>query len=158
MNNILMCISCVLATLLLNISSAYAFEDNSNFSFGVGIGPMYSGLGINAAYQSTDSIIYGSLGCVDKNSDDEACGLGIGYLNSTILNLGNKHALGAYVGIVGSEITNHKLKENYGVNFSYNYFFKGISHSGANVGVGISFERNDDDIDPLLSVQIGYQF
>ena len=41
---------------------------NDNFTFGIGAGSLYSGLGVNAGIQSKTDLKYISVGCVSYSS------------------------------------------------------------------------------------------
>lgn len=133
------------------------------FTFGLGYGPMYSGLGANVGYVNNEHLIYISTGCLNVDNDGTACGGGLGYVTTAFFN-GKKHGLGVFFGLVDDELYYDEkeylfdLDRVYGINFSYSYFFKGISKSGFNAGGGLSLSKPYDDIEPKFTFQVGYQF
>jgi hypothetical protein len=78
---------------------------NDNFTFGLGVGTFYSGLGINAGIQSKTDLKYISAGCVSYSSIyDETFGVGVGWVKTDIFDFQTpKHGASFYVGIVESE-------------------------------------------------------
>ena len=60
------------------VLSPQAFPKD-NFTFGIGAGTFYSGVGVNAGIQSKSELKYISAGCVSYSSlYDGTCGVGIG--------------------------------------------------------------------------------
>ncbi|WP_100658748.1 hypothetical protein [Alteromonas flava] len=131
------------------------------YSFGMGVGSLYSGLGVNIASHSENSLTYISAGCVSYSSRaGSTCGVGGGWITTNILSVpNNKHGLGAYVGIVGTEresFDNHDAI--YGGGLGYHYFFNGIDRAGTNIGLGFMVGDTNDGTEGALVFQLGYQF
>ncbi len=155
-------------------------QAEEKFSFGAGIGAMYSGLGINVGLKTDRQLKYLSLGCLgysrtrssDVDERDLACGAGVGIIRTDLFAVeNNRHGIGLYVGAVGSEresdpkviyrpnsvMAAYGVKPVYGVGASYVYFWNGISASGLNLGITPAIGFNNGAKGSLL-LQIGYQF
>lgn len=147
-----------LLTLTLAISSQTFANDN--FTFGVGLGSLYSGVGVNVGIQSKTDLKYLSVGCVSYSSlSGEACGGGIGWVKTDLFNSTNtKHGASVYLGIVGSENDHFNNDPIYGLGLGYHYFFSGINQSGLNLGVTVVAGNEDDGIGVGSMFQVGYQF
>lgn len=133
---------------------------NDNFTFGIGAGSFYSGIGVNAGIKSKTDIKYISAGCVSYSSlNGEACGAGIGWVTTDLLSsTNNKHGTSVYLGIVGSENTYYNNDPIYGLGLGYHYFFRGINNSGFNLGFTFVTGKDNDDLDIDGMFQVGYQF
>ncbi len=146
--------------ILLSLTCAMKAEANEQHSFGVGLGSSYSGLGINIAQLSDDDMKYISAGCVSSSSKNgSTCGLGIGWIVTDLFdNNNNKHGLGAYAGIIGTEINLDDNQPLYGLGFGYHYFLNGINKPGTNLGFSFLTGNSDNGQENVLMFQIGYQF
>lgn len=133
---------------------------NDNFTFGIGAGSLYSGLGVNAGIQSKTDLKYISVGCVSYSSIyGETCGVGIGWVKTDVFDFQTpKHGASLYVGIVGDEYDNFDRKAIYGAGLGYHYFFNGINNSGVNLGFTILAGNENDGIGMGGMFQLGYQF
>lgn len=154
-----------LASMLLSFN-CLAFA-NTDFSAGLGIGSMYSGVGANLSFISKNDLKYVSAGCVESNSYENICGFGLGWIKTDLFgDYSEKHGVGIYASIVGHErfvtIENDRYKSNendiYGIGLSYTYFMNGIDRSGATFG--LSFHATNAEHENKLGsfLQIGYQF
>ncbi|MEP1555025.1 MAG: hypothetical protein ABJJ44_20325 [Paraglaciecola sp.] len=141
-----------------------AFSVNSladEFSFGAGVGSLYSGVGVNIAMRSDTNLKYLSAGCVSySDRGGSTCGVGAGWVTTGLFDFQNtQHGLGAYVGVVGTESTIFRKDEAiYGAGFGYHYFFNGIGISGANAGLSFVVGDANSGTHTGLMAQIGYQF
>lgn len=149
-------------SLLLPLTLALSSQAiaNNTFTFGLGAGSLYSGVGVNAGVQSKTEFKYISAGCVSYSSIyGETCGVGAGWIKTDIFDFQTpKHGASLYIGIVGSEYDNFDRDAIYGVGLGYHYFFKGIDQSGVNLGFTIVAGNENDDIGMGGMLQIGYQF
>lgn len=144
-------------------------------TWGLGVGPLYSGLGINFGRTTASSLTFASLGCnslsnnraENSKSDDfeSSCGVGVGHL-STALFKSNRHAFGLNLDTSYNSI---ESQTELRIRPGYFYFFKGINKSGFNLGVGPNFffnnkssnkrQLNNRGDDPIrIFFNIGYQF
>lgn len=149
--------------LLLPIISLNCFAEDTNqgkdYSIGIGLGAMYSGLGANFSFVSENDLKYISAGCVEYSSRTGVrCGAGAGWIKTDLFGTNsNKHGFGVYVtfvGIenyisyttttVGVEYENHE-SNIYGAGVSYTYFMNGINTSGTTFG--ISFHATNADVE-----------
>lgn len=165
------------------IAAPFLFQQahaEEKFSFGAGIGAMYSGLGINIGLKTDRQLKYLSLGCLayshtragDVDERDLACGAGVGIIRTDLFAVeNNKHGFGLHIGAVGAAKENdpkviyrpgsmtsvYGVKPVYGVGVSYVYFWNGLSAPGLNLGItpAIGF---DSGARGNLLLQIGYQF
>jgi len=149
-------------SLLLPLTLALSSQAiaNNTFTFGLGAGSLYSGVGVNVGVQSKTEFKYISAGCVSYSSIyGETCGVGAGWIKTDIFDFQTpKHGASLYIGIVGSEYDNFDRDAIYGVGLGYHYFFKGIDQSGVNLGFTIVAGNEYDDIGMGGMLQIGYQF
>ena len=149
--------SCLFPVALVISSSTLA---NDNFTFGIGAGSLYSGLGVNAGIQSKTDLKYISVGCVSYSSIyGETCGVGIGWVKTDVFDFQTpKHGASLYIGIVGDEYDNFDRKAIYGAGLGYHYFFNGINNSGVNLGFTMVAGNENDGIGMGGMFQLGYQF
>ncbi|GGF77518.1 hypothetical protein [Alteromonas lipolytica] len=149
-----------LACLLLPLSVSTTSLANE-FSFGVGIGSLYSGLGVNVASRSATDLKYVSAGCMSYSSYGGAtCGAGAGWIQADLLGFDNtNHGIGVYIGIVGDERESYNdTKAVYGAGLSYHYFAKGIEQPGAHLGISLVAGDTNSGLDTKLLLEFGYQF
>jgi hypothetical protein len=133
---------------------------NDTFTFGLGVGSLYSGVGVNAGIQSKTELKYISAGCVSYSSIyGETCGVGAGWVKTDIFDFQTpKHGASLYIGIVDSEYNALDHDAVYGIGLGYHYFFKGIDQSGVNLGFTVTAGNENDGIGMGGMFQIGYQF
>ncbi|MEP0354613.1 hypothetical protein [Paraglaciecola sp.] len=149
-------IAYLLAPLVFSVNSVA-----DEFSFGLGAGSLYSGLGANIAMRSDTDLKYLSAGCISySDRGGSSCGVGAGWVTTDLFDFQNsQHGLGAYVGVVGTESTIFRKDEAiYGAGFGYHYFFNGIGISGANAGFSFVVGDAKSGTHTGLMAQIGYQF
>ncbi len=139
--------------------------EDGHFSIGAGVGSMYSGIGFNLAHVNSNNIKYMSIGCIayEENSDgtsDEACGVGIGWLNSDLIfSESSNSALGFYAGPVGfSRPEAETIDALYGAGITYAYFFNGIQKPGMAIGITPAYSRYKGAGSGHLLFSVGYQF
>jgi hypothetical protein len=133
---------------------------NNNFTFGIGAGSFYSGVGVNTGVQSKTDLKYLSIGCVSYSSlHGETCGVGVGWVKTDIFDFQTpKHGTSVYVGIVGSEYANFDHEAIYGVGLGYHYFLRGIDKSGFNFGLTLTAGDENKGVGMGGMFQVGYQF
>ncbi len=156
---------------LLSLACLVPVKANE-YSVGLGVGAMYSGLGTNVALVSKTDLKYLSAGCVKYSTFSGAtCGVGAGWVVTDLFSANtNKHGLGVYASIVDSEryfshtssVQGTKSYRHdsdvYGLGLSYNYFLNGIDKSGFNLGLSVHV-TNADVVDNVGGFfQLGYQF
>ena len=162
--------------LLLPILSLNCFAENdmqdNNYSVGLGIGAMYTGIGANFSLVSKNDLKYISAGCVEYSSRTKGtCGLGLGWIKTDLFGANsNKHGFGVYVSLVGSEsyvsYTSSSAGDKsfihdsdiYGAGVSYTYFMNGIDKSGTTFGLSIHATNADFEDSYGGFFQVGYQF
>lgn len=140
-------------------ASSFNATANQRFSFGAGMGSLYSGLGINAGLRTNHDFKYISVGCVAYSERyGKICGAGAGWISTNWLDpKKHKHGVGVYMGIVGSKrVSFYDAEARYGVGVGYHYFFNGIGQSGTNLGVTIMTDTDQTGVGGML--QLGYQF
>lgn len=154
----------LLSSLLLLFSVAQSHAEESPAP-GIGIGALYSGIGMNLAWRGHSSLRYVAAGCValHHSSDtgwNNACGAGIGWIESSLIpQEGNKHGIGIYLGPIGYRGEPDAMAGTlYGVGLSYNYFFQGITERGWNLGVTVAVGEDEGEYKKWLLSQVGYQF
>ncbi|TKB47411.1 hypothetical protein [Thalassotalea mangrovi] len=148
----------LLISLNLSLVAESAAEDT--FTFGLGAGSLYSGLGANVGIQTKKDIKYLAVGCVSYSSMYGAtCGVGAGWVHTDIFNFQTpNHGLGIYVGIVGDQYDYFDRDAVYGAGVGYHYFFSGIDKSGVNLGFTATGADSKDGFDLGGMFQLGYQF
>jgi len=162
--------------LLLSVISLNCFaEDNhqdKNYSIGLGLGAMYSGIGTNFSFVSESDLKYLSAGCVEYSSrNGSSCGFGAGWIKTNLFGVNaNKHGFGVYVSLVGNETYTSDTTTSegveyyrhesdiYGAGVSYTYFMNGINKSGTTLGVSIHATNADFEDNYGVFFQVGYQF
>ncbi len=143
-------------------------------TWGVGVGPMYNGLGLNIGKTTESTFAYSALGCqsvttgtssdsnTNENDGESNCGVGFGYISQSIFK-SNRHGLGLNLGVsynTAEQQTEWRLRPG------YHFFVNGIDKRGLNLGAGTVFyydteKSNDinDNTDVIsLFLNIGYQF
>lgn len=147
---------------------AEEYSQSKNYSVGLGMGAMYSGIGANIALVSKNDFKYISAGCTAYGSNNGAeCGFGIGWVTADLFDFDtNNHGFGIYAGMLGEERyttfknNQYAFHENnyYGAGVSYTYFMNGINKPGATFG--ISFHATNAEYDGRYGafLQLGYQF
>lgn len=147
---------------LFPLALVVSFESlaTDTFTFGLGAGSLYSGIGLNAGIQSKTDLKYISVGCMSYSSlYGETCGVGAGWVKTDIFDFQTpKHGASLYIGIVGSEYDNFDHEAIYGAGLGYHYFFRGIGNSGANLGFTITGGNEKDGLGMGGMFQVGYQF
>jgi len=138
------------------------------YSFGFGMGAMYSGIGANISLVSKNDLKYISTGCTAYGSINGAeCGFGVGWVTADLFDFEtNNHGLGIYAVMLGKERfatfenNQYSFHENnyYGAGVSYTYFMNGINKSGTTIG--ISFHATNAEYEGRYGsfLQVGYQF
>lgn len=140
--------------------SVASFADNE-VSFGVGVGSLYSGIGVNAALKGDSHIGYVSAGCIGIGYSDNSgwilpCGIGAGWIWTNLLTkTNNRHGLGLYAGPVG---VNKNDKARYGIGVTYVYFLQGVNTKGWNVGITQAVGKENGNTKGSLLINVGYQF
>ena len=144
--------------------------NQKRFSFGLGFGSMYAGVGSNIALTSKTQLKYLSLGCVEYSSlRGSTCGVGAGWISTKLLDVNsNKHGIGFYLSLVdkdnntrlSSEGSNYvyNTKNVYGAGINYTYFSNGINNPGFNIGYSIHLKNSDRNDKVGSFLQLGYQF
>lgn len=151
----------ILGLCLLLTGTLLATENST--SYGIGLGQLYNGVGVNIALQDTTSMKYLAVGCMDASYGsysgwDANCGFAVGYVSTSILSSeNNKHGLGVHIGI--TEDSNSVAGS---IGLGYTYFVNEISNSGWNFGLTpvVTFRDNDnkDDNEVAVLLNLGYQF
>lgn len=162
-------------TLLSTVIIAASFSTTvlAGNTFGVGVGSLYNGLGLNYGRTTNASLVFGSLGCMggsssrsrttagditsSDNSYETNCGVGLGYIDMSLLP-GNIHGLGFSIGYT-YDTDNISGGSEYHVMPGYYYFVNGIGQRGLNLGFGARVTLSDkDSADTGFTFNLGYQF
>ena len=135
----------------------------SETSFGVGIGALYSGVGVNIGLRSDGDFKYFAAGCFGIGYSNNSgwrlpCGIGVGWIWAGLLSEDdNRNSFGFYVGPVGIDNSNDD-KASYGLGVTYLYFLQGINASGWNVGITPAIGKEHGGTKGALLINVGYQF
>jgi hypothetical protein len=130
-------------------------------SFGLGLGALYNGLGVNIAFTDSEDLKFVAVGCSSwghssRDGTDVTCGVGVGWIMSDILTKKNdKHGIGLHFGL--NYDTRHNDFEPV-LSMPYVFFFKGIDSKGLNIGAAPLVAWESGDAKFGLFLQIGYQF
>jgi hypothetical protein len=155
---------------LFSISVVATEQNNdSTYSFAVGAGAPYAGLGGHVAKVSDTDMKYLSLGCIQYSSlMGSACGLGAGWMVTDLFDAtSNKHGFGVYaLQNAGEEIASrgegvfaeYQFQRYSALGLNYTYFSNGINQSGFTFGLSIHATNADYDEKINGMFQIGYQF
>lgn len=161
--------------LLLPFLSLNCFAEETqdkDFSIGIGIGSMYTGIGANLSLLSEHDLKYIAVGCVEYSSRfGSTCGFGAGWIKTDLFDFdSNKHGFGVYISLVGHEsyvsytsttegVETHLHDDDvYGAGISYTYFMNGINQSGATFGASVHATNASAKSEYGGFLQVGYQF
>jgi hypothetical protein len=151
----------VIALLVLAALAARTSVAADRTSFGIGIGPLYSGLGGNLAMISADDLRFLSVGCSELSRStldgtDLTCGVGVGWLRSDIVTRKNsKHGLGINLAV---DYDSRHSKLEPAVRIPYVFFFKGIDRKGWNLGLAPLVRWDAEGTELGVMFEVGYQF
>jgi hypothetical protein len=150
----------ILVAMMLLASVVNAEE--SELSYGLGIGALYNGVGINIASPTKEDLKYVSLGCMDFSYSSYVgfntnCGLGIGYINTSIIGDSNKHGLGLHLAVHEDDGGDSSTQVSLGVGYTY---FLNQSKIGWNFGLTpiYIFGDSENDNKVALLFDLGYEF
>ena len=131
-----------------------------SYSFGVGLGATYSGLGVNMSMLTDSDMKYLAVGCLGYGGySGFTCGAGLGWIKTDLFNpKSNKHGLGVYLGAVGTERTSKGSEVISGVGLGYYYFLNGIADGGTNLGLTLVTGNGKYRSGTGVLLQLGYQF
>ncbi|MET0066497.1 MAG: hypothetical protein ABW076_09145 [Candidatus Thiodiazotropha sp.] len=108
------------------------------YSVGIGVGHLYSGIGINLTKHLNRSQVYASLGCMaaathsGSNDIETVCGMGLGYVSTHLFSQSDKHGIGLSTGVY----RNTDADENeYTLGPTYTFYANGINNRGWSIGV-----------------------
>lgn len=157
----------ILALLIPLLSlNCYAEEpgQDKNYSIGLGLGAMYSGVGTNFSFVTEHDLKYISAGCTEySNATKAACGFGLGWIKTDLFgSKSNNHGYGIYATLIGKErppsYIVYDVQDYYGAGVSYTYFTNGINQSGFTFGASIHLTNAEYDGRYGTFFQVGYQF
>ena len=145
--------------------SGVLLATESTTTYGIGLGQLYNGVGVNIASHDTSSMKSIALGCMEiaygsYSGLDASCGLSVAYVSTSILSdQNNHHGLGIHLGIINDSDVD-VLSGTIGL--GYTYFLNEVSNSGWNFGFTPTFifQKNTDkkDNELALLLNLGYQF
>lgn len=154
----------ILIVTVLFVQCIKANQENMNY-WGAGIGINYSGLGFSYGLKTDKDVKFGSLGCIDYSSSyGPTCGVGIGWITTDFIpQKQNKHGLGVYLGLVGSQLKIEResiidRKPIYGGSLGYHYFFNGVNLPGLILGGSIAYGDKKNEKDLFYNFSVGYSF
>lgn len=151
----------VIALLALAGLAAHTSVAADRTSFGIGIGPLHSGLGGNLAMISADDLKFLSVGCSELSQSsldgtNLTCGVGVGWLRSDIVTRKNsKHGLGINLAV---DYDSRHSKLEPAVRIPYVFFFKGIDRKGWNLGLAPLVRWDAEGTELGVMFEVGYQF
>jgi hypothetical protein len=118
------------------LCSSLLLATEGTTSYGIGLGQLYNGVGINIASHETSSMKSIAFGCMDiaygtYSGFNASCGFSIAYVSTRIFEENNNHhGLGVHVGITKDS---DAFAGSVGV--GYSYFFDEIANKGLNIGL-----------------------
>ncbi len=150
----------ILATSLISFSLYMPVIQAESHSVGIGVGHLYSGIGINYTQHRDNHLAYGSLGCIavahSSNSGIETeCGVGAGYIMTNLFRETDRHGFGLYTGVYRN--TEEDANE---VIFgpTYTFFSNGMGNPGWSIGVMPYLRKvRNQDTDYQVLFNLGYQ-
>lgn len=156
----------------LALFSVPSSAQDSDIRFGVGMGALYSGLGANVARVTDDDSFTFGVGWISRSSwSGNAYGVGFSYQRADLIGVRpyepNRHALGIYLGAVGSQTTfewengwwrNTGNKPVWGGGVGYYFYQHGIRHRGFTAGLNLTYGRRDQYDTTDIGINIGYRF
>jgi hypothetical protein len=151
----------LLTFLVLMTRHVGAVESES--SFGIGIGALYSGIGVNVGFRSERDFKYVAAGCAGIGYSDNSgwllpCGIGAGWIWTDLLSKDDKrNGFGLYVKPVGIDNSNDD-KARYGLGVTYAFFLQGLCAGGWNMGITPTLGKEHGDTKVGLFMNVGYQF
>jgi len=92
-------LKCAIFFSLINLGFGYLVFANENIGYGIGLGYMYNGFGVNVNHHSENVVKYLAVGCPTLGSSSKdgfvyACGGGLGVVYSSIFSQNkNKHGI-----------------------------------------------------------------
>ena len=143
---------------------AMAAEDE--VFFGVGIGALYSGIGVNVGLRSESDFKYVAAGCPGIGYSSNSgwvlpCGIGAGWIWTGLLSKDdNRNGFGLYIGPVGSDnrVNKNEYKARYGVGVTYVYFLQGVGANGWNFGITPAIGEEGGITKASVLLNVGYVF
>lgn len=137
----------------------------SDFDFGVGVGPQYSGVGVSSKYFPSKSSALGlSAGCISFSSTfGHTCGAGLSYERTDLFSASSdQHSFGLYLGLSGSEfrLSGNRYDDEavYGGALFYTFYFEELSQPGLHIGAHISTENRSHSTEVDFGINLGYRF
>jgi hypothetical protein len=151
----------ILTSILICFSLTMPTIQAESSSIGIGVGHLYSGIGINYNKHRNNHLTYGSLGCIavahSGNSGIETeCGVGAGHIMTNLFMETDKHGFGLYTGVYRN--TDKDANE---VIFgpTYTFFSNGMGNPGWSIGVMPYLRKiSNQDTDYKVLFNLGYQF
>jgi len=153
----------VIASLLALIVSSSGRAE-SGLSFGVGVGALYSGLGVNVGTRSEHAFGYLAAGCIAVSHSssegwDLPCGVGAGWIWTGLLTKANdRHGVGIYAGPVSTNTRPGHDKVNYGAGLTYVYSFGDTVAKGLQLGITPTVGKKNGEYRGGVLINLGYQF
>ncbi len=149
--------TCILISCCLQTPALLA----EGYSFGIGVGHLYSGVGINYTKHLNRSQAYASLGCMaaathsSSNDIETVCGIGLGYIRTHLFSDSDKHGIGLSTGVY----RNTDADENeYILGPTYTFFMNGVNNPGWSFGVMPYMSKvSGQDTDYEVMFNLGYQ-
>ena len=134
-------------------------EERSS-SIGLGIGPLYNGIGFGYKVPTSNSFSYFSVGCPSVGYGGDSgwllnCGAGYSLVFAPTMN--KKHGVGANLG-VGYSHRGIGSGASLIAGVNYSYFFSGIDRRGWNIQAGTGMEYFRQELAPTGIIGFGYQF
>lgn len=152
--------------------SAVANAQSSHLRVAFGAGNEYGGLGLQVA-RTTDSDRWSIGAGVAGHSDfyGTAYGAALSYQRADLIGVRaqepNRHALGVFVGPVGTEgeaqfrngfYETRDYKPVWGAGVNYHYYRRGINTAGWSVGFGVGHGSGRYRDMTNVNIAVGYQF
>jgi hypothetical protein len=156
----------VILLAILGLFTQKAYCADREVSLGVGVGALYSGVGVNVGLRGSNDFAYLALGCIGLGYSDNSgwllpCGIGAGWIWTGLFSkTDNHHGLGIYAGPVGVDGGDNGDDDTaiYGLGITYVYFLRGIDSTGWSFGITPTIGKDDGDTKGGLLLNAGYQF
>lgn len=150
-----------LAFLAFLLFPTFVSASNQSSSIGLGMGPLYYGIGANLTIPRKHSYNYLSIGCPEVGYGGDSgwitsCGVGYSIVTAE-WSSNRKHGVGITTGVAYKQ-RYYGNGPSYSLGVSYGYFFNSIDNAGWNLQISPGYQYFNEDFSPMAILGFGYQF
>ena len=150
----------ILIVLLIAVHATRAMCQEEEYSLSIGLGPLYSGLGVGYRTSLHELNQYFSIGCPSLGYGSGSGWLfrcGVGYSILANLTESKQHSLGFNVGVLYRSLS-HESGMEYLAGVFYTYFFNAADREGWSMQLGPGVSYFDNEYTPVSFFGFGYQY